>query len=76
MRKPSQKRRQNTKTNPFTWNVIEAERAGSTFFTSVASSVTKARPCGATATLHTLFVQVHYADADSYVDANADASML
>ena len=30
--------RQNTKTNPFTWNVIEAERAESTFFTSPASS--------------------------------------
>ena len=58
--------RQNTKTNPFTWNVIDAERAGSTFFTSAASSVTKARPwvatskgCSALQPLHAIFARVH-----------------
>ena len=68
--------RQNTKTNPITWNVIDAERAGSTFFTSAASSVTKARPCPATAALHAIFAQVHidaYTDADSYAEAEVDA---
>ena len=35
--------------------------------------MTKARPCGAAAILHAIFAQVHYADAHSYVDADAVA---
>ena len=42
-------------------------------------SVTKARPCPAIAALHAIFAQVHidaYTDADSYAEAEVDASIL